>query len=131
MAPFPIPPGAATTVRIIDSTALMNLPLAPFMSPPMPGYTRLVGPAYVFLIEHSSGRKLLFDLGVRKDWENMAGPVVKMIKSLGWEVGAEKNVIDILGEEGIKGGDVEAVVWRYVFLCGGADPGGLGFEMTI
>jgi hypothetical protein len=117
MAPFPIPAGAATSVRIIDSTTFLKLPIRPFMSPPMPGFTHIAGPAYCFLIEHSTGRKVLFDLGVRKDWENMAGPVVKMIKAQGWEVKVEKNISEILEEEeGIKGLDVEAIIWRYIHM---------------
>lgn len=46
----------------------------------------------------------------------MAGPVVKMIKAQGWEVKVEKNISEILEEEGIKGLDVEAIIWRYVHM---------------
>ena len=113
MAPsFSIPSGSALTVRIIDTTSYIKVPIAPFMAPEMHGFTHMECNAYSFLVEHPSGRKLLFDLGVRKDWHNMAGPVIQRIKDNGFSVAVEKNVIDILEEQGMKGGEVEAVIWR-------------------
>jgi hypothetical protein len=110
--PFPPPPGSTISVRIIDTTAFISIPIAPFMSPPMPGFTHLSANAYSFLIEHFSGRKLLFDLGVRKDWENMAAAVVGLIKENGWTVRVERGVSEILESEGMEGREIEAVVWR-------------------
>lgn len=109
---FDVPPGVSISVRIIDTTASLKLPIAPFMDPPMPGFTHFEGPTYSFLLEHPSGRKLLFDMGVRKDWTNLAGPIVNLIQSLGWEVKVEKNMIEILEENGVKRNDIEAIIWR-------------------
>ncbi|ESZ98929.1 putative N-acyl homoserine lactonase AttM [Sclerotinia borealis F-4128] len=69
-----IPPSSTTVgVRIIDTTTRMSgIPLSEFVSPAIPGHTHLSIPAYSFLIEHSSSRSLLPDLGVRKNWENLA-----------------------------------------------------------
>lgn len=83
------------------------------MTPSMPGFDIVQGiPSWSFLIEHSSGRKVLFDLGVRKDWENMAPLIARMIKKNKWGVEVEKNVIEVLEEGGVKRGDIEAIVWR-------------------
>jgi phage terminase large subunit GpA-like protein len=109
---FTIPSGEKIGIRIINTTSLIKIPIVPFMGPPMTGYTHLNAPAYSFLIEHSSGRKLLFDLGVKKDWQNMAGPAVEGIKHVGAEVTVEKNVVEILEDNGIKGEEIEAIIWR-------------------
>ncbi|TVY26853.1 Cytochrome P450 monooxygenase [Lachnellula hyalina] len=60
-------PSSTTTVniRIIDTTSrISGIPLEGFVSPAIKGHTLLTAaPAFSFLIEHPSNRKLLFDLG--------------------------------------------------------------------
>jgi hypothetical protein len=68
-------------------------------------------PSYSFLIEHQSGRKLLFDLGVRKDWENQAPSVVKLIKDAKCGMRVDKDVYDILAENGDDPNAIEAIFW--------------------
>lgn len=70
----------------------------------------------MFLIEHPSGRKLLYDLGCRKDWENL--PPVLGLKALveggvvnKLEVG--KNVAEILVEGGVDLRGIEGIVWSH------------------
>lgn len=76
------------------------------------GFEIGVLPAYSFLIEHPpSGRKLVFDLGTRKDWENMAPFIVKWLEKQDCKVSVEKDVYDILEENGGKPDGVEAVFW--------------------
>lgn len=101
-------------VHIIDSTSrIKDIPFPAFMTPPYKGLDYLDCPAFSFLIEHaSSGRKLLFDLGVRKDWENMPAVIVKRIKDGGWKVTIEKGVSEILQEGGVAAKDIEAIIWR-------------------
>lgn len=54
-------------------------------------------PAFSFLIENApTGRKILFDLGVSKSWENGPKVMVGRIKNGGWDVTVEKDVADIL-----------------------------------
>lgn len=75
-------------------------------------------PAYSFLISHGS-RHLLFDLGVRKDWWNLAPAVSRDRLGPGkqFQVDVEKNVADILREDkgklGITPDDIEAVIWSH------------------
>lgn len=109
-------PQSTTTVsvRIIDTTTKIDgIPLEPFVSPQIKGFTQLECCAFSFLIEHASGRKLLFDLGVRKDWENMAPRVVKRIKDGGWTVSVDKGVRQILEEHGVNAGEIEGIVWSH------------------
>lgn len=119
---FAIPAGETISIRIIDSTSFVTGPIAPFMSPPMVGFEKLAAPAYSFLIQHKSGRNLLFDLGVRKDWRNMAKPTVDQIDAVGFNVQVEKNVIDILEENGLKGSDIEAIIWSHWHWDHNGDP---------
>jgi hypothetical protein len=107
-----IPSGVSLSVRIIDTTPFLKIPIALFMGPPMPGFTHFEGSMFSFLLEHPSGRKLLFDMGVRKDWANLASPILKLMQGLGWKVNVEKNMIEILEENGVKGEDIEAIIWR-------------------
>jgi hypothetical protein len=107
-----IPEGKSLQVRIIDTTTSLKLDTRQFMVPPVPGFEFTDGMAYSFLLEHPSGRKLLFDLGMRKDPQNLSKPISDRIVSNGWVVSAEKNVADILKENDVKCDDIEGIVWR-------------------
>jgi len=69
-------------------------------------------PTWSFLVEHDSGRKVLFDLGIPVDWQDMAPAVAHRLKTNGWEVHVEKPTTEILEAENVKPADVEAIVWR-------------------
>ena len=101
-------------VSIINSTSDLQAPLEVFMGPIQEGHT-LNCPAFSFLIEHSSGRKLLFDLGTRKDWENFPPAILGLVKQPGWGIKVEKDVAQILQENGIDaaGGAIEAIIWSH------------------
>lgn len=71
------------------------------------------GPAYATLIQHSSGRKVLFDLGVRKEWDSLAPVIVGLIKKSGIQIIVEHNVADIIEEHGVKPAEIEAVIWSH------------------
>ncbi len=68
---------------------------------------------FAFLIEHN-GQKLLFDLGVRKDWEASSPPsLVGPMKLSGWNVEVEKNVSETLQDNGTSLDSIDAIIWRY------------------
>ena len=113
--PLNIPDSSSVVnVHIINSTSrIKTIPFSVFVTPPYKGLDYLDCPAFSFLIEHvSSGRKILFDLGVRKDWENLPPVIVKRIKDGGWKVTVEKGIAEILQEGGVAPKDIEAIVWR-------------------
>ncbi|KAJ5261444.1 hypothetical protein N7478_012039 [Penicillium angulare] len=111
---FPIPPGQAIMVKVINAVNFGPAQLNRFMAPPVPGMeTHPSNPSFSFLLEHSSGRKLVFDLGIRKDYENYAPKIAQYIPTTGYNIEVTKNVIDILEESGIKGKDIEAVIWSH------------------
>lgn len=109
-------PSSSTTVqvRIIDTTtSIKGISLGGFVEPKIKGHEVLNCPAYSFLIEHVSGRKLLFDLGVRKDHENLAPRIVDRIKTGGWEVVVKNGVREQLEAHGVAGKDIEAIIWSH------------------
>lgn len=98
-------------VRVIDSTARVHVPMASFVENPLPGHETLHCPAFVFLVEHPTGKKLLFDLGVRKDQD--FPPVVAKAMKGRFTIDVEKDVDDILREENIDTSSINSIVWRY------------------
>lgn len=110
---FDIPTSSNTvTVRVIDTTAELTLDVGNILQPRVKGHNQLLCPSYSFLIEHESGRKILFDLGVQKNWEQLPRSTVDYIKQFGWEVKVEKDVPEILEENGYRRVQIETVVWR-------------------
>ncbi|KIW88092.1 uncharacterized protein Z519_11202 [Cladophialophora bantiana CBS 173.52] len=86
-----IPKGASATVSIIDTTSRIQAPVGLFMHPAIPGHEHLNAPAFSFLIEQQkSGRKILFDLGLRKDWQSHPPAVLKLISGPGWAMEIQK-----------------------------------------
>lgn len=120
-----IPPGSAAKVQIINTSAAIEVPLTVFMSPAIPGHETLFAPAFSFLVEQvSSGRKLLFDLGCRKDWQKFGPAVLDLITGPGWKVEVEKSVSEILQDNGVDaaGGAIEAIVWSHWHFDHTGDP---------
>lgn len=113
--PLNIPPSnSIANVSIINTTSrVKGIPNKMFMLPEYKGFDYLDCPAFSFLIEHPpSGRKLLFDLGVRKDWEKEPAAIAKRIKKAGWSVTVEKGVAEILREGGVDPKEIDSLIWR-------------------
>lgn len=81
------------------------------LQPEYTGKPNLSGPALSFLIEHPSRKPILFDLGIRKDWQVL--PSYPMWKEMGWYINVETDVATVLKENGIDvdGGAVESIIW--------------------
>ena len=109
-----IPSSQSTViVHVIDTTARLQVPSRIVLEPEIKGFDTLDAPTFSFLIEHpTSGRKVLFDLGMRKDWENLAPVIVRQIENAGTKVNVEKGVADILNDGGVKPEAIEAIIWR-------------------
>lgn len=116
-ASFTVPPGdQSVQVRIIDSTTrINNLKLGFLMEPPMEGMKYMPPlPAWSFLIEHPSGQKILYDLGVPKDLQSFSPAICEHLKRQGWKVDVKEEVIDILDRNGIAANEISAIIWRSV-----------------
>ncbi|OJJ46668.1 hypothetical protein ASPZODRAFT_132776 [Penicilliopsis zonata CBS 506.65] len=101
-------------VRVIDTTTELTLPIDNILWPRVQSHKELFFPSYAFLIEHgSSGRRLLFDLGLQKNWEDLAPTTVAEIKKDKWQVKVEKDVAGILDEHGYPREQIEAIIWSH------------------
>lgn len=105
---------AIVKVHIINTTSrIKDVPSSLFFGPDVKGFHFMDCPAYSFLIDHAiSGQKFLFDLGVRKDWENLAPVLANHIKEEKWQIKVEKGVAEILEEGGVKPKDINGIIWR-------------------
>ena len=87
--------------------------MGPFLQPDYTGKPTLQGPCLVFLIEHPSHKPILFDLGIRKDWEKY--PSYPIWVKNEWKIEVEKDIATILTEHGVDvaGGAIESIVWSH------------------
>ena len=113
---FKVPRGDVTVrVSLINPVNFGPAILKRFMAPDVPLLERFKdSPSLTFLIEHPSGRKLVWDLGIRKDYQNYSKSISDYLPTTNYNIQVDKNVVDILEENGIPGDDIEAVIWRYV-----------------
>lgn len=103
------------TVKLIVAGLVKGPNINALLSPHIQGHDVYSGPSYSFLIEHhlnSQTRRLLFDLGIRKDWKNLSPVTVKRIKTAMWDLQVEHNVEEILEIGGVSRNDVEGIIWR-------------------
>ncbi|KXJ88815.1 hypothetical protein Micbo1qcDRAFT_197147 [Microdochium bolleyi] len=124
-------PASQSTVEvyIIDTTSFMTgFPASAFVDPIVPGFEVMNGLSYSYMVRHrspSGGDKydtLLFDLGVRKDWENSPEPFVRGIKESGCGIRVDKDVATILTENGDRPEDVGAIIWSHWHFDHTGDP---------
>ncbi|KAI4245863.1 MAG: hypothetical protein LQ352_006508 [Teloschistes flavicans] len=127
MAPpqFHIPESTSTVdVHIINSTSRMRgIPTTLMMETHIPNFDTFDCPAFSFLIEHSkSHQKVLFDLGVRKDWQNFSARIVQRLTEGGWQVEVQKGVADILKDQKVDLKSINAVIWSHYHWDHTGDP---------
>ncbi|VTT69224.1 unnamed protein product [Fusarium fujikuroi] len=110
-----IPHGEAIKgVKLINPVNFGPAILERFMAPAVPGLeTFKSSPSLSFLIEHQSGRKLVFDLGIRKDYNNYSPSIVKYLPTTKYTIEVAGNVADILQENGVPLTEIEAVIWSH------------------
>ncbi|KAG8631915.1 hypothetical protein KVT40_001055 [Elsinoe batatas] len=110
-----VPEGETSVgLRLINPVNFGPAILERFMAPPVPGLeTFKTCPSLSFLIEHPSGRKLVWDLGIRKDWQNYSPSIAAYLPTTKYKIQVEKNVADILRDGGVELETIEAVVWSH------------------
>ncbi|KAK2748557.1 hypothetical protein FQN57_000692 [Myotisia sp. PD_48] len=115
LPPLHIPAGAVANVKIIETTSRMkNLPLSDVLRPPMAGFERMPDlPSWSFLVESSAGQKVLYDLGTAKNWEDLPPTIVGWLKDQGWVIEVEKDMDEILEENGVCVKDISAIIWSH------------------
>ncbi|ESK90425.1 metallo-beta-lactamase superfamily protein [Moniliophthora roreri MCA 2997] len=114
------PQGTATvSVHAINVAADSSRSLARlFLEPVTPGRETMANPHYAFLIEHAgTGRRIMFDLGARKDMENFAPAVKERFLSLpGFNIKVEKDVVEQLQEGNVYLDTIDTVIWSHTHL---------------
>ncbi|KAG9254020.1 uncharacterized protein F5Z01DRAFT_111728 [Emericellopsis atlantica] len=114
---------ATVDVSIIDTTSNIICPSAAFMEPIDFGLETMVVPAFSFMVRNTkSHRAVLFDLGVRKDWQNLPAPMLARLKNFGFVIETEKGVRDILEEHGQDTSATEAIIWSHGHFDHTGDP---------
>lgn len=82
--------------------------------PKIIGHDWLAGPCFSFLIQNQRlSRSILFDLGFRKDGENLPPRLIEQAKAYNASAIVEKDVVDILVEGGVEPRSIEAVIWSH------------------
>lgn len=117
---FQIPDSTVTiTAKIIDLTTISGSSANNLYHPPIKGVEQLRPvPSLSFLLEHPSGQKLLFDLGVPKDITVLGPEVADRLKKVGHRIEVEKDVVEVLEENQIQRDEINAVIWRSVTHVG-------------
>lgn len=86
------------------------------MAPPVPGLeTFPTSPSLCFLLEHPSGRRLVWDLGIRQDLD-YSPSIAEYLPTTKYTIHAENSVAEILEHNGVSRESIEAVIWRQVLL---------------
>lgn len=97
------------SVSVIDTTSKIIAKTSVVVQPQIPGHDEFNCPCYSFLITHpGTGRKVLFDLGIRKDPDNLAPRTRAFAGAM--TILSERNVADILGEEV---STISEIIWSH------------------
>ena len=89
-------------VRMVDTTTLMTGRAENFVKPVQPGHEIINITDVAFLVEHeASGKKMMFDLGVRKDYWNLPPVLQKRLGVVIPGLRVDKDVSEILEENGV------------------------------
>lgn len=108
-------------VSIIDTTSHLNLPSLMLIEPELPGFNTLTACCYSFLIKHRSTSPqtqnkydtLVFDLGIRKDWENSAASIIEQVTPFKSNLHIDKDVATILRENDQDLNEVGGIIWSH------------------
>ncbi|KAK0642144.1 beta-lactamase-like protein, partial [Cercophora newfieldiana] len=124
--PFDIPPASHTvSVSIINTTAtIRGIPTTSFFEPHIKGHDFLAAPCFSFLIQRhtpTSDRSLLFDLGIRKDFQNLPPSLLSHFRELNWSLSVESSVSDIISPT-VPLQDIEAIILSHHHFDHIADP---------
>jgi hypothetical protein len=101
-------------VQALDTTLQLYVKSVNFFNPVIPGHEAYNCPAMAFLVTSATGRQILFDAGVRKDYWNYS-PVVRGRFEKGVNVKGlriDKGVDEVLIDAGVQLQDLESVIWR-------------------
>lgn len=99
------------SVAAVNTTCYLTVPGDTLVEPAIRGHEFMNFPTIAFLITHSpTGRRLMFDLGCRKDFWNLPSIISTTIDEKVPGIKVEKNVSDVLRDGGISLESLEAAI---------------------
>ena len=113
-------PAADETVRVrmVDTTAAMVVNSKSFIEPVQEGHERLNLPVAAFLVEHrASGKKVMFDLGVRKDYWALPAMLQKRLGTVIPALRIDRDATEILQDNGIALDQISTLSPQYFCLA--------------
>lgn len=115
MAPLNIPPSDSTLrLRAIDAKTFMSLHSRLYLEPELTGFETLNLTSVCFLLEHPGlNKRVLFDCGARKDFENYSPFVKARLNAIVKGIKIEADVNDILVDAGIGLDSIDSIVWSH------------------
>ncbi|KAJ7675854.1 beta-lactamase-like protein [Mycena polygramma] len=103
-----------TAFDVVSSPRAVNVPAAAFMQPVLEGHATFHSPVFAFLVVHAaSGRRVLFDLGPRKDMENAAPGIAEAVKAGFIVMPVERDIVEQLADNGVDLDSISAVIWSH------------------
>ncbi|KAF8189876.1 hypothetical protein K438DRAFT_1592687 [Mycena galopus ATCC 62051] len=112
-------PASSSTVTvkifdIVDDPQKVIAAASSFLAPVGPGYENLTCPVFAFLVENTTTKKrVLFDLGPRKDLENGAPSIAAAVKAGYMAMPVSKDIGEQLAEDGVDLNTISGVIWSH------------------
>lgn len=101
-------------LRAIDAKTQMSVSAKGFIQPIVPGFEILNLTSITFLVEHPTlHKKVLFDCGMRKDFENLSPRIKERLNLNVKGLKIEKDVHEIVQEAGIDLEELDATIWSH------------------
>ncbi|KAF8189890.1 hypothetical protein K438DRAFT_1832269 [Mycena galopus ATCC 62051] len=99
---------------IVDDPQKVIAGASSFLTPVAPGFENLTCPTFAFLVENTTTKKrVLFDLGPRKDLENGAPFIAAAVKAGYMAMPVSKDIGEQLAENGVDLNTISGVIWSH------------------
>ncbi|KAJ6606391.1 hypothetical protein DFH09DRAFT_1017354 [Mycena vulgaris] len=114
-AHFGIPSSNATVdVKAFNVANLTATLAGVLLQPVLPGHETIQLPTHAFLVEHiASKKRLMFDLGMRRDPLNFAPSISSLFQSGVYSAEPFKDITQLLEEGGIPLDSIATVIWSH------------------
>ncbi|KIK54098.1 hypothetical protein GYMLUDRAFT_63408 [Collybiopsis luxurians FD-317 M1] len=115
MSEIILPKSSSTvSVKVFNITSPNSTaPAGRFISPVKSGKERLYIAVYAFLIEHPNGRRMMFDLGLRKDLSGYSPVLQRLLREGKFDMKVEADITEQLKAGGISLEQVDTVIWSH------------------
>ncbi|KAK7048257.1 Metallo-beta-lactamase superfamily protein [Favolaschia claudopus] len=99
-----------------DTLPDLRVSASKFWRPVLTGRENFAPPVFAFLIEHgATGRRVMFDLGMRKDPENGA-PMLRGLAQTGVAIPVNRDITERLVDDGVTLDSIDSVIWSHAHL---------------